>query len=306
MSKAEVNSVNLDTPGTIVVCTDRNVILNKIPEFTLIAHCTGMNFLNAVTFNDFIVAVGNGDVPPYTAFFLQIFQKETGVFLRKLEFPDRILDLKVNSSHLFVSLENMIQIYEIITFHSIATIDRRSAKGLFTVNENCIAYPDDRNPGVVYIAEIPGFSVTKTIHCHTGAIQNLYLSKSSNVLATSSTKGTLIRLFDTKTGETVNQFRRGYTKGEILALSLSPDYLCACSHQTLHVFAKDGKHVNTALCAPPLACLVSGNRISVALSNGTSYDYMINPTKFEIENVAQYRLVPPVALNSRHNRRITV
>lgn len=301
-----ISSVNFDTPNIIVVCTDRYVILNKIPEFTLLAHCTGMKFLHAVTFNDLIVAVGDGDIPPYTAFFLQIFQKDTGVFIRKLEFPDRILDLKVNSSHLFVSLESMIQVYEITTFHSIATIDRKSASGLFTVNENIIAYPDDRKPGSVLIADIPGFSVVNTIQCHSGAIHNLYLSKTSNTLATASTKGTLIRLFDSKTGEKVGQYRRGYTQGDIIAMSLTPDYLCACSHQTLHVFGKDGRYVNQSLSDPPLACLISGNRITVALKNGTSYDYMINPTNFKIENVSQYRLVPPIALSAKHNRRITL
>ena len=306
-TKKEINSINFDAPGLVTVCTDKYVLLNKIPEFTIVSHIAGGGpFIHACIFNDVFAVVSGSEAVPYTPNFLLIFQKNTGVFLKSIEFPSPILNIKCNGSMLFISLEDTIQAYDIKEFRTFATIDRKSSLGLFACTNEVIAYPDDRSQGVVKVAMLPGFNVTQTIHCHSGMIQNLTISSDSQSIVTCSNKGTLIRVFSIADGSKTHQFRRGFTQNEVLSLASSTEYVCACSDKTLHVFSKDGRHASASLPCLPIDSIISNNRVMVALSNGIMAIYAINPPDFSIQLINQTKMLPPTPLIQRRNRSYTV
>ena len=306
-TKKEINGINFDTAGLVTVCTDKNVLLNKIPEFTIVSHITGSGpFIHACVFNDVFAAVAGSTTVPFAPNFLLIYQKNTGVFLKSIEFPSQILNVKCNGTMLFISLEDVIQAYDIKEFRTFGTIDRKSTKGLFACNNEFIVYPDDRYQGVVKIASLPGFNVKQTITCHSGAIQNLAISPDSQSIITCSNKGTLIRVFSIENGQKTHQFRRGFTQNEVLSLCSSQDYVCACSDKTLHVFCKDGRHASESLPCSPVDSIISNNRIMVALSNGIMAIYSIDLPEFSIQLINQTKMLPPTPLGQRRNRSYTV
>ena len=306
-TKKEINSINFDTPGLVTVCTDKYVLLNKIPEFTIVSHIIGGGpFIHACVFNDVFAAVSGSSAVPYTPNFLLIFQKNTGVFLKSIEFPSAILDVRCNESMLFISMEDTIQAYDIKEFRTFATIDRKSSLGLLACSNDIIAYPDERSQGMVKVAMLPGFNVTQMIQCHSGMIQNLVISSDSQSIITCSNKGTLIRVFSVSDGSKTNQFRRGFTQNEVLSLAASQEYVCACSDKTLHVFCKDGRHSSISLPCYPIDSVVSSNRIMVALSNGIMAIYAISPADFSLQIINQTKMLPPTPLTQRRNRSYTV
>ncbi len=88
------------------------------------------------------------------------------------------------------------------------------------------------------------------IPAHNGMLSQLCLSTDGKLLATTSEKGTLIRIFDTATGERLREFRRGAERAEIYSLAFSPNskYVCCSSHRgTIHVFSleKEATQVET-------------------------------------------------------------
>lgn len=66
------------------------------------------------------------------------------------------------------------------------------------------------------------------------------LNTKGNILATASDKGTLVRLFNTETGEQLQEVRRGSKKSEIYSLSFNPSSTflsCSSDRGTIHIFS---------------------------------------------------------------------
>lgn len=78
------------------------------------------------------------------------------------------------------------------------------------------------------------------IVAHTTALTTLSVPPSGRLLATTSARGTLVRVWDSHTGKLVREFRRGTDKAEIYGVAFRPDEreLCVWSDKgTVHVFA---------------------------------------------------------------------
>lgn len=78
------------------------------------------------------------------------------------------------------------------------------------------------------------------IAAHTTALTTLSLPPSGRLLATTSSRGTLVRTWDALTGKLVREFRRGSDRAVIYGVAFRPDEreLCVWSDKgTVHVFA---------------------------------------------------------------------
>lgn len=77
------------------------------------------------------------------------------------------------------------------------------------------------------------------IAAHTTALTTLSLPPSGRLLATTSSRGTLVRVWDALSGKQVKEFRRGTDKADIYGVAFRPDEreLCVWSDKgTVHVF----------------------------------------------------------------------
>jgi WD40 repeat protein len=89
----------------------------------------------------------------------------------------------------------------------------------------------------------------KVVQAHNGPIAQIALNKTGTVLATMSDKGTLIRLWDTKSAKKLHELRRGTYQATINEISFersTSKYLCVSSdHDTLHIFNVEAGTKNT-------------------------------------------------------------
>jgi len=86
---------------------------------------------------------------------------------------------------------------------------------------------------------MPTKSPISMIIAHESALTTLALPPSGRLLATTSTRGTLVRLWDSLTGKLLRELRRGSDKAEIYGVAFRPDEreLCVWSDKgTVHVF----------------------------------------------------------------------
>ena len=91
------------------------------------------------------------------------------------------------------------------------------------------------------------------IVAHTTALTSLSLPPSGRLLATTSSRGTLVRVWDSFTGKLVKEFRRGSDKAEIYGVAFRPDEreMCVWSDKgTIHIFTlatSGASYVSTAI-----------------------------------------------------------
>ncbi|OQV17177.1 putative WD repeat domain phosphoinositide-interacting protein 2 [Hypsibius exemplaris] len=133
--------------------------------------------------------------------------------IRNMEIIHTIPDVHSNPAHLY----------------AMATYELRSF----------LAYPCDLASGDVVVYDLDCFKERHRVHAHRIPIAALCLNEQVTRLATSSTKGTVVRVFDTATGRKLHEFRRGIRAVAVhcLAFSSNGEYLgCSSEHETVHLF----------------------------------------------------------------------
>lgn len=139
--------------------------------------------------------------------------------------------------------EQRIYVFSFQSFKNIDTIDTfENPKGLVGINQDpnttVIAYPD-QSKGYVRV-KCYDKSVSNFINAHESAISYIALNNDGSILATSSDKGTLIRLFHTHTGKFLQELRRGKDKVDMHFICFEPTskLLAATSDKgTIHVWS---------------------------------------------------------------------
>jgi len=100
------------------------------------------------------------------------------------------------------------------------------------------------------------------ISAHTSSLSCMTLNIQGTRLATASEKGTLIRIFDTFTGNLVNELRRGSQSATIYSINFSPDtsfVVASSSHGTIHVFSTEDSTKNKTSSLVTTATTMMGN-----------------------------------------------
>eukprot|EP00257_Ricinus_communis_P013009 XP_015570354.1 autophagy-related protein 18a [Ricinus communis] len=246
--------------------------------------------------------VGSGTEPKLSPKMVKIWETRRDYSSRclgELWLRSEVKNVKFRRDRLIVVFLQKVQVYncsDLKLLHQIETA--LNTKGLCEISQTSspmvLVCPGLQN-GQIRV-ETFGSKRTKFITAHESCIACMTLTQDGRFLATASTKGTLIRVFNTLDGSLLQEVRRGAEKAEIynLAFSSNAQWLAVSSDKgTVHVF---GIKVVSGLSAP-----TSGNdRSHVASepnrSNGSaisSFSFLkgVLPKYFSSErSVAQFRL----------------
>lgn len=202
---------------------------------------------------------------------LQIVNTKRASIICELTFPTSILAVKLNRRRLVAVLEEQIYIYDIANMKLLHTIETspnpNAIAALSPSSENAyLAYPSPllspselpntapvsgataASKGDVLLFDSLSLSVTNIVQAHRAPLSAVALSQSGTLLATSSDKGTVIRVFNVPNGDRVAEFRRGSYPARIydLAFNAVSTLLGATSDtDTVHIF-KMPSNGNTA------------------------------------------------------------
>lgn len=149
----------------------------------------------------------------------------------------------------------------LILLYTLKTPSTPAAVSLISAPDDashCIfAHEDDIISGNIVIHRIPSSSPTATFRVCKSGIRCSALSYNGKFIATTSVKGTIVRLFDL-TGKLIHESRRGFFNAKIVHVSFSPDskfFSVTSSHQTTHIFKCD-KSDNEGYFLPKAEVLV--------------------------------------------------
>lgn len=158
----------------------------------------------------------------------------------ELKFKTAVKGVKMNKETIAVILLDRIYVYEfsnlkirdaIETYNNETGICCLSAKK----DTSVLACPD-KDKGKIRVSF---YDNSHSFTAHDGIIASLALNFDGTVVASASEKGTLVRTFDTATGEKLQEVRRGSDTAKIYSIAFSSNDLLAVSSDkgTVHVFS---------------------------------------------------------------------
>lgn len=160
----------------------------------------------------------------------------------ELSFSSAVKAVKLRRDRIVVVLSNRTYLYnfsDLTLLDNIETAD--NMEGLVAVStdvDHCVIAVPNVTKGHVHVQDYD-LREHRLISAHESHLACLAMSSNGRRLATASEKGTLIRVFDTRTRAVLQELRRGTEKARIYSIAFSPDckwLACTSDKGTVHVF----------------------------------------------------------------------
>ncbi|XP_055336646.1 WD repeat domain phosphoinositide-interacting protein 4-like [Paramacrobiotus metropolitanus] len=207
--------------------------------------------------SNLIAIVSGGNMPKFAENTVLIWDDTAKKFVLELTFALPVISVRLRRDKIICILRSEIHIFRFPNNpEKIVTLSTRdNPRGLCEVNtasdRQIMVYPGV-NKGTLQIKDLSGddassFKAQAPIKAHENDLACLAISQNGNKCATASTKGTLIRVFDTLKRTLLVELRRGMDTARLYSInfSLDSEYLCVSSDKgTVHVFALEDQKLN--------------------------------------------------------------
>lgn len=171
-----------------------------------------------------------------------------------LEFNTEVLAIRLRRDRIAVVFEKLVKVYTFSQtpqlLHVFETYyNPTGICCLCSLNTNSNLVHLGKKPGQLSIIDLGNTSKPPIeISAHEASISCIALSNEGTRLATSSSKGTLIRVFDSENGGLLHELRRGASHASIFSINFNKGAtkLCVSSDRgTIHVFILDSPEKNS-------------------------------------------------------------
>jgi len=186
--------------------------------------------------------VGGGKTPRYSPNKVMIWDDHQGRCIGELSFRSQVRAVKLRRDRIVVVLEDKIYVYNLADLkllHQIETFSNiKGICALSPASASCVLACPGQRKGEIRI-ELYSVKKTRFLQGHDSSLACMALCRNGALLATASTKGTLIRIFSTADGVKLQELRRGADRAAIYSISFSPStqWLVLSSDKgTVHVF----------------------------------------------------------------------
>lgn len=192
-----------------------------------------------------VCVVPSGDLPGTSPRKLILYNCTSEEKLTEITYPSTIRNCQMNKTHMIVTLDEDLYVYNLRTLSLIKTTKIANSNGLFSIcygSVSILAFPKHgATDGFVSVYEInqSDWRPMCDISAHKNSINAMHISLSGSLLATSSATGTVIRVFQLPSGNKLCSFRRGHKPVEIGSLNFcsKENYLAVVSSSgTVHIF----------------------------------------------------------------------
>ena len=216
----------------------------------------GIGCIECLGQSNIVALVGGGERPRFPVNRVMLWDGKASKYAAELDFRSPVLGLKISGEKLVVVLRSRLFVDGL----SGGSVERLS---VFDTHENetgvaaivrgsMIAFPG-RQRGCVQVVDITSIDGTKfstIVAAHKHPISALCLDPKGALLATASTKGTVVRVFEVETSKLRHELRRGADAAEIQCLAFSKDstkLLVSSDKGTAHIFSLKDEHTQKAL-----------------------------------------------------------
>lgn len=167
---------------------------------------------------------------------LTIINTKKQSIICELAFETNLINVKMNRKRVIVELADQLMIYDISNMKLIHTINLPDTKVALDSNDaSLIAFQHSR--GQITLFDSINLKPIHHFSPHSVEIQTLAFSQDGKKLASASTNGTVVKIYDLDTFQLTNELRRGSTRATIDSIVLDNSLLVlSSSHSTVHMF----------------------------------------------------------------------
>jgi len=196
---------------------------------------------------NYVALVGGGSNPRFPPTAVKIWDDLKKKIVIELEFSSDVKSVRLRRDRIVVVLETMVKVFSFTAqptqLHIFSTSPNLT--GLCSLSpsstSSILAIPAPKT-GHVHLVDLATPDTAPTdIAAHDSVVAALTLNIQGTHLATASTKGTLIRVFETgSSGNLITELRRGSQPASIFCINFNADssLLCVASdHGTIHIFS---------------------------------------------------------------------
>ena len=207
----------------------------------------GIGIIEMLSRCNIIALVGGGSNPNYDKNKVILYDDSQAKVIREIILIYSVLNIKLERTKIFIIGENQINVFAFSNNYSnIDSINTyQNKQGIigisYAVNSNLICYQSSLGEVTIknYGIKKDNNYETTTIKAHQSEIIALTMNNDGTLLASASEKGTIIRIYQTKDGDLIQELRRGLKTSEIFSLvfNYNSKYLaCSSSQGTVHIF----------------------------------------------------------------------
>lgn len=205
----------------------------------------GIALASALFRTNLIALVGGGPTPCFPPDRVMLWDDYRGANIAELRFNSPVRGVEIVRNAIAVALDDRVYVYDLSTLDNVTRVTTASnPRGLVDIRAT-----DGGNVLVTLSTKVgtieihrPGQTRPVVFRAHEMPIARMALNADASLLATISEKGTVVRVWETATGDLCGELRRGKDPALANGLCFSADskWLCLSTDRgTVHVFDLD-------------------------------------------------------------------
>jgi len=212
----------------------------------------GIGIVQNLNKSNIFCLVGGGESPKYAPNKLLIWDDKKGKEVYEFRFSSFVSNCFVKIKYIFIFCKDSINIISMKTMKIIKEIAiKNNPEGIGTISSDLdkyiLSWPSF-SQGEIEIKDFQEIKLSShsiKLKAHSSEINYIKLNKDGTKLASSSIKGTTIRIFNLINKQIIQEFKRGNGTAKIYSLNFSTDnniFVLTSDHGTAHIFLINNKN----------------------------------------------------------------
>ena len=199
----------------------------------------GIGIVEMLYKTNLLALVGGGKNPVYPPNELILWDEKEGKEIGQIKLKTKIINVKLKENRIYIVTKEKIFLFD-FNLKLIDAFESKNPLGLISIcyKEDILAYPDKKIEGNIRIKNYDK-KMNYFFCAHKSPLSCIQLNQEGNLMATSSLKGTIVRIYNIINGILVKEVRRG-TEGSFInhiAFDPTQKYLAVSSdRKTIHLF----------------------------------------------------------------------